>query len=239
MFAMFRDDNSDADFKYLHVFKRIDKCEKWAAVRRTLAKAKETYKPDAPTAGATDGRPDDNKGVKKAKYAETAVVRVQESIEHCIADAKTRAAEREEKTEARWAVLMTNSAVKLDLLRANAAAKLKAQDAKKRNNDLAFLMGGADMLQSGDEKLKAWFLAERGLILNQIPATPPPPPSPAADDDETRADDVSDSATPSPTDDAYAAPSSTEDTQNSPEAAPIPPSPRTPTTTPPEVYLDA
>ena len=70
---------------------------------------------------------------------------MQESIEHYIADAKTRAAEREEKTEARWAVLMTKSAVKLDLLRASAAAKLQAQDAKKRNNDLAFLMGGADM----------------------------------------------------------------------------------------------
>ena len=90
MFAMFRDDNSDADFKYLHVFKRIDKCEKWAAVRRTLAKAKETYKPDAPTTGAADGRPDGNKGAKKAKYAEIAVARVQESIEHYIADAKTR-----------------------------------------------------------------------------------------------------------------------------------------------------
>ncbi|XP_020147238.1 uncharacterized protein [Aegilops tauschii subsp. strangulata] len=239
MFAMFRDDNSDTDFKYLHVFKRIDKCEKWAAVRRTLAKAKETYKPDAPTAGAADGCPDDNKGAKKAKYGETAAARVQEAVEHCIADAETRAAEREEKTEARWAVLMTNSAIKLDLLRANTAAKLKAQDAKKRNNDFTFLMGGADMLQSGDEKLKAWFLAERGPILNQIPATPTPPPNPAADDDETRADDVSASATPSPTDDASGAPSSTEDAPNSPEAASIPPSPRTPTTTPPEVELDA
>ena len=229
MFAMYRQDSSDQDFKYLHVFKRIEKCEKWADVRRTLAKAKETYKPDAPTPGAADGRPDGNKGAKKAKYAESAAARVQESIEHCLADAKTRAAQREEKTEARWAVLMTNSAVKLDLLRTNVAAKLKAQDAKKRNNDLAFLMGGADMLQSGDEKLKAWFLAERGLILNQIPATPPPPPSPAADDNA--------SATPSPTDDASAAPSSTEAAPTSPEAAPTPPSPRTPPPTPPEVEL--
>ena len=195
---MFRQDNSDQEFKYLHVFKRIDKCEKWADIWRTLTKAKETYKPDAPTPGAADGRPDGNKGAKKAKHAESAAARVQESIEHCLADAKTRAAQREEKTEARWAALMTNNTVKLDLLRTNVAAKLKAQDAKKRNNDLAFLMGGADMLQSGDEKLKAWFLAERGLILNQIPATPTPPLSPTDDDA---------SATPSPTDDASAAPS--------------------------------
>ena len=122
---------------------------------------------------------------------------------------------------------MTNNAVKLDLLRTNAAAKLKAQDMKKRNNDLAFLMGGADMLQSGDEKLKAWFLAERGLILNQIPATPTPPPSPPpspTDDDA--------SATPSPTNVASAAPSSTDAAPTSPEAAATPPSPRTPTATP-------
>ena len=39
-------------------------------------------------------------------------------------------------------------------------------------------MGSANMLQSGDEKLKAWFLAERGLILNQIPTTPMPPAQP-------------------------------------------------------------
>ena len=61
MFAMYRQDSStDQDFKYLHVFSRIEKCEKWAEVRRTLAKTKEKYKPDAPTPGAADGRPDSN-----------------------------------------------------------------------------------------------------------------------------------------------------------------------------------
>ena len=69
MFAMFRQDSSNQDFKYLHVFKRIEKCEKWADVRRTLAKAKETYKPDAPTPAAADGRPDGNKRAKTAKDA--------------------------------------------------------------------------------------------------------------------------------------------------------------------------
>ena len=65
MFGLYRQSNNEAEFKYLHVFKRIDKCEKWAEVRRTLAKAKETYKPDAPMPGAADGRPDDNKGAKR------------------------------------------------------------------------------------------------------------------------------------------------------------------------------
>ena len=77
MFATFRQDsNTDQDFKYLHVFSRIEKCEKWAEVRRTLAKAKETYKPDAPTSGTTDGRPDGNKRAKSVKDAAPATSRL-------------------------------------------------------------------------------------------------------------------------------------------------------------------
>ena len=94
MFALYRQGNNDAEFKYLHVYKRIDKCDKWAEVRRTLEKAKETYKPDAPAPGASEGRPDGNKGAKKGKHADAATARVQESIEHCLADAQVRAALR-------------------------------------------------------------------------------------------------------------------------------------------------
>ena len=98
MFALYRQSNIDAEFKYLHVYKHIFKCEKCAEVRRTLDKAKETYKPDAPTPGASEGRSDGNKGAKKGKHADAATARVQESIEHCLADAQARAVLREEKT---------------------------------------------------------------------------------------------------------------------------------------------
>ena len=81
MFAMYRQDSSDQEFKYLHVFKRIEKCEKSADVRHTLAKAKETYKPDAPTPGTSDGRPNGHKWAKKGKQADAAAARVHESIE--------------------------------------------------------------------------------------------------------------------------------------------------------------
>ena len=210
MFGLYRQSNNDAEFKYLHVYKRIDKCEKWAEVRRTLDKAKKTYKPDATTPGASEGRPDGHKLAKKGKNADAATARVQESIEHCLADAQARAVLREEKTEARWSALMSSSAVKLDLLRTNVAAK-------KRNTDLAFLLGGADMLQSNDEKLKAWYLVQRGLILNELPTATPTTPT------TTR--------TPSPNDASTSPPSSAEaaPTQPNTEAAPTPPSPRTPT----------
>ena len=210
MFALYRQGNNNAEFKYLHVYKRIDKCEKWAEVRRALDKAKETYKPDATTPGASEGRPDGHKLAKKGKSADAATARVQESIEHCLADAQARAVLREEKTEARWSALMSTSAVKLDLLRTNVAAK-------KRNTDMAFLMDGADMLQSNDEKLKAWYLVQRGLILNELPTATPTTPT------TTR--------TPSPNDASTSPPSSAEaaPTQPSTEAAPTPTSPRTPT----------
>ena len=212
MFGLYRQSNSGAEFKYLHVYKHIDKCEKWAKVRRTLDKAKETYKPDAPTPGASEGRPDSNKGAKKGKHADAATARVQESIEHCLADAQARAVLHEEKTAARWSALMSSSAVKLDLLQSNVAAK-------KRNTDLAFLLGGADMLQSNDEAVKAWYLAERGLILNQLPSTMPTPPPP-----------------PSPSDDAAETPRSTEATPTPPSTK-TPSSPRTPTPPTPEADL--
>ena len=108
--------------------------------------------------------------------------------------------------------MVTSSAVKLGLLRTNVVAK-------KRNTNLAFLMGGADMLQSNDEAVKTWHLAECGLILNQLPSTAPPTPTQTP------------TPPPSPSDEASTTPSSTEaaPTLPSTEEAPTPPSPRTPT----------
>nr|XP_020184953.1 uncharacterized protein LOC109770635 [Aegilops tauschii subsp. strangulata] len=179
--------------------------------------AKETYKPDAPTPGASEGRPDGNKGAKKGKHADAATARVQESIEHCLADAQARAVLREEKTDMRWSALMSSSAAKLDLLRTNVAAK-------KRNTDLAFLLGRADMLQSNDEAFKAWYLAERGLILNQLPSRTPPTPTPTP------------TPPPSPSNDVAETPRSTEATSTPPSTETLP-SPRTPTPPTPEADL--
>ncbi|KAE8807090.1 putative methionyl-tRNA synthetase [Hordeum vulgare] len=83
-------------------------------------------------------------------------------MEQCIADAKSNAATGKEKSDAWQSTLMTNQHVQLDLLGTNVVTK-------KRNTDLVFLMW-ADTLTM-DEYVKAWYLMERGLILNQMPVS--------------------------------------------------------------------
>ncbi|CAM0881035.1 unnamed protein product [Alopecurus aequalis] len=177
MFDMYRRDNNYAEFKFLHVFTRIESCEKWKEVHLALAKTKDgVYNPDAPTDPASASRPEGNKKAKAAKAKAPAAERVQAAIEQCIADAKDQAiakqqmnAEREEMINARWAALMKKSDIKIELLETNIASK-------KRVTDLAFLQAGDPATMT--PQVAAWYKAECGKVLNQMPAAPS-----AAEDD--------------------------------------------------------
>nr|XP_020181785.1 MARCKS-related protein 1-A-like [Aegilops tauschii subsp. strangulata] len=218
MFNMFRQDNSDQEFKFLHVFSRIESCEKWRECLIAMAKAKETYKPDTPAPTAAEGHLDGNKRAKAARDTSPAAERLQSSIEQCITDAKNNTAKREEKSDARWPALMTKQDVKLDFLRTNVAAK-------KRNTNLAFLTA-ADM-STMDEQVKAWYLAERGLILNQMPG-------PAATAASTPTPSPSTEATPMMSPSTEAAPMPSPSTEAAPTPTPTP-TPASPTAKEPAV----
>jgi hypothetical protein len=99
MMQAYRDDNKDdTDFKFFHVFKRIDTCTKWI-----LTPAKEIgFDPTASTPTTSEGP------------------------EKCIADAVTReakkaaaAATREHKNDARWSTMMEKQDVKISLFMVN------------------------------------------------------------------------------------------------------------------------
>jgi hypothetical protein len=66
------------------------------------------------------------------------------------------AAGRDNKYDARWKKMLANRGVRIALLKATSAAK-------KRNTDLAFLIGGNDATM--DEETRAWYDAHRQDIL--------------------------------------------------------------------------
>ena len=118
--AVFAADNKDADFKFLHVFTRIESCEKWTDVRLTLGKGKDAYSPDSPGTAAANARPDGN---KKAKAGAPVAERLHSLIERCLAEAKNHAIQREEKCGARRSQLLEKQDVKIDLLKTTVTAK--------------------------------------------------------------------------------------------------------------------
>jgi hypothetical protein len=94
------------------------------------------------------------------------------------ADARAHATGRDDKYNARWKEMLANQGVQIALLKATFTAK-------KRNTDLAFLIGGNDGQM--DEEMRTWYDAHRQDILRP-PATAssststPAAATPATDD---------------------------------------------------------
>jgi hypothetical protein len=102
--------------------------------------------------------------------------RLQASFDKCWADAKAHADGRDTKYDVRWKEMLANQGAQISLLKTISAAK-------KRNTDLAFLIGGNDAAM--DEETRAWYDAHRQEILRPPSATPASPSmtsAPAADD---------------------------------------------------------
>jgi hypothetical protein len=172
MFKMYRADNEDIEFKFIHVFRRIEKCDKWAMVRASLGKGKDgAFNPTAPLLAAGQGRPKmGNKKAKQAREDVPAMERLQSSIEKCIAVVVTNYMTREEKEAARevkfvarWDKMFEKQEVKIDLLKTNVAAI-------KTKEDLALLTADTSLMCA---EVKAWHKAQCDIILAEM--RPPPP----------------------------------------------------------------
>ncbi|KAK1619620.1 hypothetical protein QYE76_025137 [Lolium multiflorum] len=170
-------DDTGLQFKFLNVYARLEHCEKWKETRTTLSKSKtEQYNPDAPAAGAAEGRPElGQKKLKELKKTGNPADRMQASIDKCWADLRSHADGRNDKFDGRWREMLANQGVRIALLKTTAAAK-------KRNTDLAFLMGGGNM-ELMDEETRNWYQGHRSDILRAAPASPsssPPAPTSAS-----------------------------------------------------------
>ena len=177
-------DDTGTTFKFLNVFSRIEKCEKWAEVRKNLAKNKnEQYNPDAPAAAASDGRPElGQKKLKELKKMGHPADRMQASFDKCWTDARTHATGRDDKFNGRWKEMLANQGAWIALLKTTS-------EAKKRNTDLAFLIGGTGGQM--DDEVKTWYDGHRANILR-------PPPSSASSSTPASTSSSSPSTTSTP-----------------------------------------
>ncbi|XP_071684012.1 uncharacterized protein [Lolium perenne] len=164
-------DDTGLQFKFLNVYARLEKCEKWKEVRTSLSKSKtEQYNPDAPPACAAEGRPElGQKKQKELKRTDNPADRMQASIDKCWADLRSHADGRNDKFDGRWREMLANQGARIALLKTTVAAK-------KRNTDLAFLMGGGDM-ELMDEETRNWYQGHRNDILRATTSSPPAPTS--------------------------------------------------------------
>jgi hypothetical protein len=120
--------------------------------------------------------------MKELKKAGHLAGRLQASFDKCWADARAHAAGRDTKYDAWWKEMLANQGARIALLKTTSVAK-------KRNTDLAFLIGSNDAAM--DEETRAWYDAHRQEILRP-PSTASSSPStmstrsttstPAADD---------------------------------------------------------
>jgi hypothetical protein len=183
MFKMYHTDNEDVEFKFIHVFKRIEKCDKWDLVRASLGKGKDVaFDPPTSLSAARQGRPElGNKKAKQAREDAPAMERLQSSIEKCIAGVamnyaawEEKEVAREEKFDAWWDKMFEKQEVKIGLLNTNVAAI-------KRKVDLALLTTDTSSICA---EVKAWHKAQCDMILAKIQlppsatSTPPPAPNP-------------------------------------------------------------
>jgi hypothetical protein len=118
------------------------------------------------------GRPElGQKKLKELKKLGHPADRLQSSFDKCLADARAHAAGRDAKYDVRWKKMLANQGARIALLKTTSAAK-------KRNTDLAFLIGGNDAAM--DEETRTWYDAHRPAILR--PPSPSTTSTPAADD---------------------------------------------------------
>jgi hypothetical protein len=169
---MYQDDTG-LTFKFLNFFSRIEKCEKWAETRKNLAKSKnKQYNPDAPAPGSSDGRRELNqKKFKDLKKMGHPAERLQASFDKCWTNSRTHATGRDDKFDDRWMEMLTNQGARIALLKTTATTK-------KRNTDLAFLMGGNMDLM--DEETRIWYEGHHTDILRPTPTSSSSSPAPTS-----------------------------------------------------------
>jgi hypothetical protein len=106
MFQAHHNENDDIEFKFIHIFKRIETCEKWTKVMVAPNKEKDvTFDPTSPMPAAGNGCLTGHKKAKLARDAAPMVERLQSCLENSIAGVTSNVILMDEKFDARWVMM--------------------------------------------------------------------------------------------------------------------------------------
>ena len=101
---MYKQKNDNTEFRYMHVFTKIEDHEKWKKTRLNLREAGQPYDLDA-TADASAGHPIGNKKAKTERAVAAAADKFDENIVKLLAACSSNAKERAEASAARWSTM--------------------------------------------------------------------------------------------------------------------------------------
>jgi hypothetical protein len=145
---MYKNQNEDKDFPFMHCFNRLQGCKKWDAIRHTLNK--DGLWEDGPVnpAGASTGHPIGNKKAKADRNAAPVLAAMDASIEKMITSFSVENKEATDRAAVVWKAILDKQDAKIELERERVeAAKMEAHAAAMKATNEATQLSLAKMSQ--------------------------------------------------------------------------------------------
>ncbi|KAK1645907.1 hypothetical protein QYE76_063712 [Lolium multiflorum] len=143
---MYKYQQADKDFPFMHCFNKLEGCKKWEALRHTLNKDEEDGLVNP--AGVSTGLPIGNKKAKAERNAAPALAAMDASLEKMIKSFSMENKEAEDRAVVVWKAIVDKQDMKIELEREKVeAAKMEAHAAAMRAANEATQLSLAKMSQ--------------------------------------------------------------------------------------------
>jgi hypothetical protein len=144
---MFKNQNDNKDFVFMHCFKKLQGCKKWDTLCLTLHKDGEGNGPKS-AGGASTGPPSCNKKAKVEKNVAPALAAMDASLEKMISSFTTENKEAADRAADVWKSILDKQDMKIALERERVeAAKMEAHAAAMKATNEAKQLSLAKMTQ--------------------------------------------------------------------------------------------
>ena len=147
--ALYKSENGDKDFLFMHCFKKLEGCKKWDAIRLTI-NGKDGVREDGPVtpAAVSSGRPIGNKKAKVGRNGVPALAAINASIEKMVSSFSIENKEAADTGAAMWKAMLDKQYVKIGLERDKVkVVKMEAQVGVMKSMNEATQLSLAKMTQ--------------------------------------------------------------------------------------------